>query len=115
MIYLKDREKFPLQLILREILLLNDTSVMTSSADAVKNAQLERKVGKILHDSGKHRPYYVLLPLYPKVFYQRRNDRSCKGLRVLGRNSKDSIFSPEPPLWRGYFYIDYRQERKKVP
>ena len=42
MIYLKDREKFPLQLILREILLLNDTSVMTSSADAVKNYLMER-------------------------------------------------------------------------
>ncbi len=35
MIYLKDRSKFPLQLILREILLLNDTAVMTTSADAV--------------------------------------------------------------------------------
>ena len=31
-IFIKDREKFPLQLILREILIINDTNVMTQGA-----------------------------------------------------------------------------------
>ena len=33
MIYLTDRQKFPLQLILREILIQNDTSTMTVNVD----------------------------------------------------------------------------------
>ena len=68
MIYLKDREKFPLQLILREILLLNDTSVMTSSADAVKNAQLERKLVKYCTIVVSTVPIMCFYPLIQKYF-----------------------------------------------
>ena len=68
MIYLKDREKFPLQLILREILLLNDTSVMTSSADAVKNAQLERKLVKYCTIVVSTVPILCFYPFIQKYF-----------------------------------------------
>ena len=68
MIYLKDREKFPLQLILREILLLNDTSVMTSSADAVKNAQLERKLVKYCTIVVSTVPIMCFYPFIQKYF-----------------------------------------------
>ena len=46
MIFLRTRANYPLQLILREILLLNDTGSVMTSADAVKNVQLERKLVK---------------------------------------------------------------------
>lgn len=36
-IYLKDRSKFPLQLVLREILIQNDTSAMTAGASALES------------------------------------------------------------------------------
>ena len=68
MIKLKDREKFPLQLILREILLLNDTSVMTSSADAVKNAQLERKLVKYCTIVVSTVPIMCFYPFIQKYF-----------------------------------------------
>ena len=68
MIYLKDREKFPLQLIMREILLLNDTSVMTSSADAVKNAQLERKLVKYCTIVVSTVPIMCFYPFIQKYF-----------------------------------------------
>ena len=68
MIYLKDREKFPLQLILREIILLNDTSVMTSSADAVKNAQLERKLVKYCTIVVSTVPIMCFYPFIQKYF-----------------------------------------------
>ena len=68
MIYLKDREKFPLQLILREILLLNDTSVMTSSADAVKYAQLERKLVKYCTIVVSTVPIMCFYPFIQKYF-----------------------------------------------
>ena len=68
MIYLKDREKFPLQLILREILLLNDTSVMTSSADAVENAQLERKLVKYCTIVVSTVPIMCFYPFIQKYF-----------------------------------------------
>ena len=68
MIYLKDRGKFPLQLILREILLLNDTQVMTSSADAVKNAQLERKLVKYCTIVVSTLPIMCFYPFIQKYF-----------------------------------------------
>lgn len=68
MIYLKDRDKFPLQLILREILLLNDTGVMTTSADAVKNVQLERKLVKYCTIIVSTLPIMCFYPFIQKYF-----------------------------------------------
>ncbi len=68
MIYLKDRTKYPLQLILREILLLNDTAVMTSSADAVKNVQTERKLVKYTTIIVSTVPIMCFYPFIQKYF-----------------------------------------------
>ncbi len=68
MIYLKDREKYPLQLILREILLLNDTAVMTNSADAVKNVQTERKLVKYTTIIVSTVPIMCFYPFIQKYF-----------------------------------------------
>lgn len=68
MIYLKDRTKYPLQLILREILLLNDNSVMTSSADAISNAQLERKLVKYATIVVSTLPIMCFYPFIQKYF-----------------------------------------------
>lgn len=68
MIYLKDRDKYPLQLILREVLLLNDTGVMTSSADAVKNVQLERKLVKYCCIIVSSLPIMCFYPFIQKYF-----------------------------------------------
>ena len=68
MIYLKGREKYPLQLILREILLLNDTGVMTTSADAVKNVQLERKLVKYCTIIVSTLPIMCFYPFIQKYF-----------------------------------------------
>ena len=46
MIYLNDRTKYPLQLILREILLVSDGSNIQSSQDAMNTAQLDKKLVK---------------------------------------------------------------------
>ena len=68
MIYLKDRTKYPLQLILREILLLNDTAVMTTSADAVKNVQTERKLVKYTTIIVSTVPIMCFYPFIQKYF-----------------------------------------------
>ncbi len=68
MIYLKGRDKYPLQLILREILLLNDTGVMTTSADAVKNVQLERKLVKYCTIIVSTLPIMCFYPFIQKYF-----------------------------------------------
>ena len=68
MIYLKTRDKYPLQLILREILLLNDTGVMTTSADAVKNVQLERKLVKYCTIIVSTVPIMCFYPFIQKYF-----------------------------------------------
>lgn len=68
MIYLKDRSKFPLQLILREILLLNDTKNMTTSADAVANTQFERKLVKYCTIIVSTVPIMCFYPFVQKYF-----------------------------------------------
>ena len=69
MIYLKGRDKYPLQLILREILLLNDSnSVVTTSADAVKNLQLERKLVKYCTIIVSTVPIMCFYPFIQKYF-----------------------------------------------
>ena len=68
MIYLKDRTKYPLQLILREIMLLNDTAVMTNSADAVKNVQTERKLVKYTTIIVSTVPIMCFYPFIQKYF-----------------------------------------------
>lgn len=44
MIYLKDREKFPLQLVLREILIQNDTSSMTTGVGAMDQEAISESI-----------------------------------------------------------------------
>lgn len=44
MIYLKDREKFPLQLILREILIQNDTSSMTTGVGSIDQEAISESI-----------------------------------------------------------------------
>ena len=68
MIYLRDRSKYPLQLILREILLLNDQSIMTSSADALSNAQLDRKLVKYCTIVVSTLPIMCFYPFIQKYF-----------------------------------------------
>ena len=68
MIYLKGRDKYPLQLILREILLLNDTGVMTTSADAIKNVQLERNLVKYCTIIVSTLPIMCFYPFIQKYF-----------------------------------------------
>ena len=68
MIYLKDRTKYPLQLILREILLLNDNAVMTTSADAVKDVQTERKLVKYTTIIVSTVPIMCFYPFIQKYF-----------------------------------------------
>ncbi len=68
MIYLKTRDKYPLQLILREILLLNDTGSVMTSADAVKNVQLERKLVKYCTIIVSTVPIMCFYPFIQKYF-----------------------------------------------
>ena len=68
MIYLQDTTKYPLQLILRGILLQNDTSVMTSSADAVKDVQLEKKLVRYCVIIVSTLPIMCFYPFIQKYF-----------------------------------------------
>ena len=68
MIYLKTRDKYPLRLILREILLLNDTGSVMTSADAVKNVQLERKLVKYCTIIVSTVPIMCFYPFIQKYF-----------------------------------------------
>lgn len=68
MIYLQDREKYPLQLILRETLLVNDASLITSSAEAQNATQLERKLVKYCTIVVGTLPIMCFYPFIQKYF-----------------------------------------------
>ncbi len=68
MIYLKDRDKFPLQLILRETLLVNDSSMIASSADAQNATNLDRKLVKYCTIVVGTLPIMCFYPFIQKYF-----------------------------------------------
>lgn len=68
MIYLKDRDKFPLQLILREILLMNDQNSMTTSADAARDTELIKILVKYCTIMVATVPILCVYPFIQKYF-----------------------------------------------
>jgi len=79
MIYLKDRAKYPLQLILREILLTNDTSIMNSSADSVRNVSLYAQLVKYCTIVVATAPILCIYPFIQKYFTKGVMIGSIKG------------------------------------
>lgn len=79
MIYLRDRTKFPLQLILREVLLINDQSMMTSSADAAKNINVARQLVKYCTIMTATLPILCVYPFIQKYFTKGVMIGSIKG------------------------------------
>ncbi|MDR3174879.1 MAG: carbohydrate ABC transporter permease [Treponema sp.] len=79
MIYLRDRTKFPLQLILREILLINDTSIMNSSADATRNISVARQLVKYCTIMTATVPILCVYPFIQKYFAKGVMIGSIKG------------------------------------
>jgi putative aldouronate transport system permease protein len=67
-IYLRDRDKFPLQLILREILLNNDDSVMSSSAEASKMLNIARRLVQYCAIMAATLPILCIYPFIQKYF-----------------------------------------------
>lgn len=79
MIYLKDRNKFPLQLILREVLLLNDTNKMNSSADAAANTEIIKLLVKYCTIMVATVPILCIYPFIQKYFTKGVMIGSIKG------------------------------------
>jgi putative aldouronate transport system permease protein len=79
MIYLRDRTKFPLQLILREVLLMNDSSIMNSSADAVRNINVARQLVKYCAIMVATIPILCVYPFIQKYFAKGVMIGSIKG------------------------------------
>jgi putative aldouronate transport system permease protein len=79
MIYLRDRTKFPLQLILREVLLMNDSSIMNSSADATRNINLARQLVKYCAIMVATLPVLCIYPFIQKHFAKGVMIGSLKG------------------------------------
>jgi putative aldouronate transport system permease protein len=67
-IYLRDRTKFPLQLILREILLNNDSSIMSSSAEASKLLNTARRLVQYCAIMVATVPILCIYPFIQKYF-----------------------------------------------
>jgi putative aldouronate transport system permease protein len=79
MIYLRDRTKFPLQLILREVLLMNDSSIMNSSADAMRNVSVARQLVKYCTIMAATVPILCVYPFIQKYFTKGVMIGSIKG------------------------------------
>jgi putative aldouronate transport system permease protein len=79
MIYLRDRTKFPLQLILREVLLMNDSSIMNSSADATRNINVARQLVKYCTIMVATIPILCVYPFIQKHFAKGVMIGSLKG------------------------------------
>ena len=74
MIYLSDRKKFPLQLIMREILIANSTS----------GNNVFGRGSKICDNNCIHSPGSLYLSVCTEIFYDRSNDGICK--RIMCKN-----------------------------
>jgi putative aldouronate transport system permease protein len=79
MIYLRDRTKFPLQLLLREVLLINDTSIMNSSADATRNINVAHRLVKYCTIMVATLPILCVYPFIQKYFTKGIMIGSIKG------------------------------------
>ena len=66
-IYLRDREKYPLQLVLQEILVQNDTSSMTAGGDTVEQIMLSDTIKYAVMVSSCV-PILVIFPFLQKFF-----------------------------------------------
>jgi ABC-type sugar transport system, permease component len=66
--YLKDRKLYPLQLVLREILIINDTTSATSSGDAAGNIDIYKQLVKYCTIIVSSTPMLVLYPFVMKYF-----------------------------------------------
>ena len=82
MLFLNDREKYPLQLILREILISNDTASMTSGG-AVGDLEYMGETIKYAIIIISTAPILCLYPFVQKYFTKGCNDRS--GQRLIRR------------------------------
>lgn len=78
MLFINDREKFPLQLILREILISNDTDVMTQSVDSANTAFLSETI-KYAVIVVATVPILVVYPFLQKYFVKGVMIGSVKG------------------------------------
>ena len=77
---LRDRDKYPLQLILREILLSNDSQAMSSGAGG--DAEALSQDDQIRDDHGGYGPDPVRISFPAEVFCDRRYDRRSKGVII---------------------------------
>ena len=73
-IFLQDRND-QLQLVLREVLIANDTASNATSSGEFAGAGLVQTACKILHHHGGNRSNPLLLSLYYEIFQKRRYDR----------------------------------------
>lgn len=66
--YLKDRALYPLQLVMREILILNDVTSTTSSGEMTANADIYRQLVKYCTIIVSSAPMLVIYPFVMKYF-----------------------------------------------
>ena len=66
--YIKDRALYPLQLVLREILILNDTTSSSTSGDLAANADIFRQLVKYCTIIVSSAPMLVIYPFVMKYF-----------------------------------------------
>ena len=78
-LFIKDREKYPLQLLLREILIINDTNAMTQgSGDAAEKMSIAETVKYAVVVTGTL-PILCLYPFLQKYFVKGVMIGSVKG------------------------------------
>ena len=82
-IFLKDRELYPLQILLREILILNSTDTITSNSGVGEQLQVGETV-KCDHYGG-HIADIGCLSVHTEILRQRCNDRRIKGVRAYNK------------------------------
>ena len=80
-IFLKDRELYPLQLTLREILIANNTDMMSAGANAGRSIP-DRGNDQVCHHHGCLCTDSDPLSFRSKVFRERRHDRRCQRVRI---------------------------------
>ena len=75
MIFLRDRIKFPIALVLREILIANSADTMMAGGDAgsMGRSREHRRHHQVRHYGGGHGANPAALPLPAEVLRQRRN------------------------------------------
>lgn len=77
--YIQDRTKYPLQLVLREILIVNDTSSTSNATDMLQNASLYKQLVKYCTIIVSSLPMFIAYPFAMKYFEQGVMIGSIKG------------------------------------